>query len=135
MLPHPQPKRCATHLFIAHLIYYQQQLARLHPFWHAAGPAAPYVSRPYNMNILPLSDAFLLGSSAIRNPNLSANNNLVSGSSVTSNNHNLKEKAPNAHADAQRKQHIPTQTAQQVIVRINAIIPSERHRLHTLVTA
>lgn len=131
MLPLPRPKRCATHLFIAHLIHYQKQLQR--PFWHPAGSAALYGARPYNMNILPPSDALLLGSSVIGNPNLSANNNLGSGSLVTSNGHNLKEKAPNTHADAHRKQYMPTQTAPQVIFRVQAIIHFERPRLLKLV--
>ncbi|XP_058094126.1 protein TIME FOR COFFEE-like isoform X2 [Magnolia sinica] len=116
MLPHPRPNRCATHLFIARLIHYQQQLARLNPFWHAAaaaGSAALYGAKPYNMSILPQSDVLLFGGSSIRNPNTLPNSSLGCGSAGSLNGHNLKEKAPNSFADVPRKQPLLPQSAQQ----------------------
>ncbi|KAH7426174.1 hypothetical protein KP509_11G088100 [Ceratopteris richardii] len=52
LLPPPVPrmKRCATHVFIAHFIYREQQVSR-HSFWSAAICRAA----PYNLNIPPVN--------------------------------------------------------------------------------
>ncbi|KAL5990966.1 hypothetical protein ACLOJK_011872 [Asimina triloba] len=116
MLSQPRPNRCATHLFIARLIHYQQQLARLNPFWHAAaaaGSAALYGAKPYNMNMLPQSDVLLCGGSANRNPNNVTNNGLATGSVITINGQNPKEKASNSLTDAHKKQPLLPQSVQQ----------------------
>nr|CAD1821769.1 unnamed protein product [Ananas comosus var. bracteatus] len=59
--PEPRPKRCATHCYIAKSIHYQQQLAKMNPFWPAAaGTAAPYGAKPYNLSLVPPAGAAAL---------------------------------------------------------------------------
>ncbi|XP_020092988.1 protein TIME FOR COFFEE-like isoform X3 [Ananas comosus] len=59
--PEPRPKRCATHCYIAKSIHCQQQLAKMGPFWPAAaGTAAPYGAKPYNLSLVPPAGAAAL---------------------------------------------------------------------------
>ncbi|XP_077227963.1 protein TIME FOR COFFEE-like [Tasmannia lanceolata] len=113
MPPQARPNHCVTHCFIARLIHYQQQLAKLNPFWYAASSAAVYGAKPCNPNILPQLDAMVFGSSGIRNSNILPNNGLGPASVLALNGHNSKEKASNSFADAQRKQPTLPQSAQQ----------------------
>jgi len=67
--PQLRPKRCATHCYIAQNISYNQQLARMTPFWSssaaaaaAAGAAPLYGAKQYNLNVVPPSEsAAILG--------------------------------------------------------------------------
>ncbi|XP_043705419.1 protein TIME FOR COFFEE-like [Telopea speciosissima] len=112
MLPQVRPSRCATHCFIARLIHYQQHLARLNTFWHAAGSAALYGGKPYNLNMLPPSDSILFSAgSVVRNPNVVTYGNLGPGSVITLNGHNSTDKLSNSVAENQRK---PSQLRQSV---------------------
>lgn len=52
----PRPKRCATHCHIAQKILYNQQIARMNPFWPAAaGSASLYGAKPgSNLSVVPV---------------------------------------------------------------------------------
>lgn len=67
--PHPRPKRCATHCYIAQNIVYHQRLAKMNAFWPAAAGSTPqiYGAKPYNLNAVPAADAFVAGGFAGRN--------------------------------------------------------------------
>ncbi|KAF7837258.1 protein TIME FOR COFFEE isoform X2 [Senna tora] len=54
----PRPKRCATHCYIARTISYNQQIARMNPFWPAAaaGSASLYGAKPCNLNVVPSNE-------------------------------------------------------------------------------
>ncbi|KAL5980957.1 hypothetical protein ACLOJK_028877 [Asimina triloba] len=57
----PQLKRCATHFYIAKNVYYHQQFTRMNTFWPtAAGSAALYGTKPYNLNAVPPSESTIL---------------------------------------------------------------------------
>ncbi|KAG9456449.1 hypothetical protein H6P81_000957 [Aristolochia fimbriata] len=61
-LQQPRPKRCATHFFIAQSIHYNQQLARMNPFWHtAASSSSLYGGKQYNLNLVPPTESPALG--------------------------------------------------------------------------
>ncbi|XP_068661393.1 protein TIME FOR COFFEE-like isoform X1 [Aristolochia californica] len=107
MPPQARPNRCATHCFIARLIYYQQQLAKLNPFWHAASSATHYGVKPYNLNILPSrSDAMFFSGHIMRNPSLQPGNHLGATSPANLNSQNAKDKDANISADTQRTQQL-----------------------------
>ncbi|KAJ4954690.1 hypothetical protein NE237_011473 [Protea cynaroides] len=115
MVPQARPSRCATHCFIARLIHYQQQTARLNPFWHAAGSAALYGGKPYNLNLLPPSESILYSAgSVVRNPNMVPNGNLGPGSVMALNDgRKSTDKLPNS-ADNRRKPSLLPQSAHQM---------------------
>lgn len=52
----PRAKRCATHCHIAQKILYNQQIARMNPFWPAAaGSASLYGAKPVgNLSVVPV---------------------------------------------------------------------------------
>ncbi|XP_068666170.1 protein TIME FOR COFFEE-like [Aristolochia californica] len=107
MPPQARPNRCATHCFIARLIYYQQQLAKLNPFWHAASSATLYGAKPYNLNILPSrSEAMFFSGPIATNPSLQPGNHLGVTSPANLNSQNAKDKDASISADTQRKQHL-----------------------------
>ncbi|KAL5701864.1 hypothetical protein ACHQM5_027155 [Ranunculus cassubicifolius] len=59
----PRAKRCATHYNIARNIYYHQQFTKMNPYWPAAaGSASLYGNKPYNLNVMPPSEAAIIGS-------------------------------------------------------------------------
>ncbi|XP_042481839.1 protein TIME FOR COFFEE-like isoform X3 [Macadamia integrifolia] len=114
MLPQARPSHCATHCFIARLIHYQQQMARLNNFWHAAGSAALHGGKPYNLNMMPPSESILFSAgSVVRNPNMVPHCNFGPGSVITLNGHNSVDKLPNSLADNQRKSPQLHQSAHQ----------------------
>ncbi|KAG9447094.1 hypothetical protein H6P81_013222 [Aristolochia fimbriata] len=108
VMPHQaRPNRCATHCFIARLIYYQQQLAKLNPFWHAASSATLYGAKPYNLNMLPSrSEAMFFSGPITRNPSLQPGNHHSATSPVNLNGQNAKDKDASSSADTQRKQQL-----------------------------
>ncbi|XP_043723126.1 protein TIME FOR COFFEE-like [Telopea speciosissima] len=115
MPPQARPSRCATHCFIARNIHFQQQTARLKPFWHAAGSAAPYGGKPYNLNMLPPSESILFGAgSLVRNPNMVPNGNHGPASVMTLNGYNSTGQLPNSFADNQKKPCQLPQSAHQM---------------------
>ncbi|KAJ6839565.1 protein TIME FOR COFFEE-like [Iris pallida] len=69
--PPQKPKRCATHCYIAQTIHYNQQIARMNPFWPPAAAAAAaaaavgtspiYGAKQHNLNLVPPSEAAILG--------------------------------------------------------------------------
>lgn len=55
----PRPKKCATHCYIARNILYNQQIARMNPFWPAAaaaGSASLYGAKPGNLSVVPSTE-------------------------------------------------------------------------------
>ncbi|XP_068647295.1 protein TIME FOR COFFEE-like isoform X3 [Aristolochia californica] len=61
-LQQSRSKRCATHFFIAQSIHYNQQLARMNPFWPtAASSTSLYGGKQYNLNLVPPTEAPVLG--------------------------------------------------------------------------
>ncbi|KAF9607620.1 hypothetical protein IFM89_037548 [Coptis chinensis] len=61
-LSQQRPKRCATHYYVARNIYYHQQVAKMN-FWPAvAGSPSIYGNKPYNLNVLPPTEAAIIGS-------------------------------------------------------------------------
>ncbi|KAL5792922.1 hypothetical protein ACOSP7_001516 [Xanthoceras sorbifolium] len=62
VLSQPRPKRCATHHYIAHNIYLNQQLAKMNPFWPAAAGSAPLRGgKPSNINAMPSTENLIHG--------------------------------------------------------------------------
>ncbi|KAJ6810607.1 protein TIME FOR COFFEE-like [Iris pallida] len=69
--PPQKMKRCATHCYIAKTINYNQQIARMNPFWPPAAAAAAaaaavgtspiYGAKQHNLNLMPPSEAAILG--------------------------------------------------------------------------
>jgi hypothetical protein len=69
LVPSPiqRPKRCGTHCYIAQLINYHQRFAKTNHFWPPGAAAAAatspaiYGARPFNMGMVPPSEAALMG--------------------------------------------------------------------------
>ncbi|KAF3332994.1 protein TIME FOR COFFEE isoform X2 [Carex littledalei] len=131
LLPSPiqRPKRCATHFYIAQLIGYHQRFAKMNPFWPPGAAAAAatspaiYGARPFNMGMVPPSEAALLGSQV---PGNFPGRNLGSMPDAKGAPPNLVPKFPGNHSEekappanslatesAQRKQQVVLQQQPQ----------------------
>jgi len=110
MLPPKRPDHCATHCFIARLIRFQQQLAKLNPFLHSTSSS----SKPYNLSALPQSSALLLGGPVIENPNAVTNSSFGSGSVVSANCQYPVAKHSGSLHDTEKGRHLLLQQSHQV---------------------
>lgn len=61
MLSQAQPKRCATHCYIARNIYLNQQLEKLNPFWSAGGSDSLRGAKLNNPNAMPSTENIIHG--------------------------------------------------------------------------
>lgn len=67
-LSQPQPKRCATHHYIAQHIYLHQQLTKMNNIWPAVAGSAPQCgTKPNNLRITPPAEKMVMGSSLLGN--------------------------------------------------------------------
>ncbi|KAJ3687059.1 hypothetical protein LUZ61_016223 [Rhynchospora tenuis] len=130
LIPSPiqRPKRCATHCYIAQLINYHQRFAKMNPFWAPGAAAAAatspaiYGARPFNMGMVPPTEAALLGSQV---PGNFPGRNLGPMPDVKGAPSNLAPKFPGNHPEektaanslsaesAQRKQQVVLQQQPQ----------------------
>lgn len=68
LLSQPQPKRCATHHYIAHNIYLHQQLTKINNIWPAAAGSAPQCgTKPNNLSVMPPAEKMTMGTLLLGN--------------------------------------------------------------------
>lgn len=108
MLPPTRPNHCATHCYIARLIHFQQQLAKLNPFCQTAGSSG----KPYNLAAVPQPGALLLGGPVIRNPNAVINGSSRSSSTLPLNSQYPVPNYSDSTKDAEKGRHLLQQSHQ-----------------------
>ncbi|XP_026661017.1 protein TIME FOR COFFEE-like isoform X2 [Phoenix dactylifera] len=74
IIPPRRPGHCTTHCFIAQFIYFQQQLAKINPLWHATGSSLCN-ARPCSLSIMPQSGTSFLGGPVVKNLDFLPQNN------------------------------------------------------------